>query len=62
VQSKKIEALIRSSGEAVEDLTGGVTTNVLTNRILSKERLWKELLEVLPHMEFCELSTDWDTG
>ena len=34
------------SGEAVEDLTGGVTTKVLTNRILSKERLWKELLEV----------------
>ncbi|KAF2194304.1 cysteine proteinase [Zopfia rhizophila CBS 207.26] len=34
------------SGEAVEDMTGGVTTKVLTNRILSKERLWKELLEV----------------
>lgn len=34
------------SGEAVEDLTGGVTTKVLTNRILSKERLWNELLEV----------------
>ncbi|CAI6328970.1 unnamed protein product [Periconia digitata] len=34
------------TGEAIEDLTGGVTTNVLTNRILSKERLWKELLGV----------------
>ncbi|KAF2786476.1 cysteine proteinase [Melanomma pulvis-pyrius CBS 109.77] len=34
------------SGEAVEDLTGGVTTKVLTNRILSKDRLWEELLEV----------------
>ncbi|KAH7128524.1 hypothetical protein B0J11DRAFT_431772 [Dendryphion nanum] len=34
------------SGEAVEDLTGGVTTKVLTNRILSKQRLWKELLDV----------------
>jgi hypothetical protein len=34
------------SGEAVEDLTGGVTTKILTDRILSKERLWKELLEV----------------
>jgi hypothetical protein len=32
------------SGEAVEDLTGGVTTKILTDRILSKERLWKELL------------------
>jgi hypothetical protein len=34
------------SGEAVEDLTGGVTTKILTDRILSKERLWKELLLV----------------
>ncbi|KAF2870660.1 hypothetical protein BDV95DRAFT_607806 [Massariosphaeria phaeospora] len=34
------------SGEAIEDLTGGVTTKVLTNRVLSKERLWKELLQV----------------
>ncbi|KAF2027066.1 cysteine proteinase [Setomelanomma holmii] len=34
------------SGEAVEDLTGGVTTKILTDRILSKERLWRELLEV----------------
>jgi hypothetical protein len=34
------------SGEGVEDLTGGVTSKVLTNRILSKDRLWKELLEV----------------
>lgn len=34
------------SGEAVEDLTGGVTTKILTDRILSKDRLWKELLQV----------------
>lgn len=34
------------SGEAVEDLTGGVTTKILTDRVLSKERLWKELLKV----------------
>jgi hypothetical protein len=34
------------SGEAVEDLTGGVTSKILTDRILSKERLWKELTEV----------------
>ncbi|RAR11821.1 cysteine proteinase [Stemphylium lycopersici] len=34
------------SGEAVEDLTGGVTTKVMTNRVLSKEKLWKELLQV----------------
>jgi hypothetical protein len=34
------------SGEAVEDLTGGVTIKILTDRILSKERLWRELTEV----------------
>ncbi|KAF3041876.1 hypothetical protein E8E12_003376 [Didymella heteroderae] len=34
------------SGEAVEDLTGGVTSKILTDRILSKERLWKELTDV----------------
>ncbi|KAK7184461.1 calpain family cysteine protease [Paraphaeosphaeria sporulosa] len=34
------------SGEAVEDLTGGVTTKIKTNRILSKERLWNELKQV----------------
>lgn len=38
--------LTLGSGEAVEDLTGGVTSKLLTNRILSKDRLWKELLEV----------------
>jgi hypothetical protein len=40
------------SGEAVEDLTGGVTTKILTDRILSKERLWKELLQVNEHFLF----------
>ena len=30
----------------MEDLTGGVTTMIKTNRILSKERLWKELEQV----------------
>ncbi|KAF2004785.1 cysteine proteinase [Amniculicola lignicola CBS 123094] len=33
-----------NTGEAVEDLTGGVTTKVMTNKILSKDRLWKELM------------------
>lgn len=31
------------SGEAVEDMTGGVATTIATKRILSKDRLWKEL-------------------
>jgi hypothetical protein len=32
------------TGEAIEDLTGGVTTKIPTNRVLSKDRLWKELI------------------
>lgn len=31
------------SGEAVEDMTGGVTTTISTKRVLRKEKLWKEL-------------------
>ncbi|KAF3763923.1 hypothetical protein M406DRAFT_95460 [Cryphonectria parasitica EP155] len=31
------------SGEAVEDMTGGVTTTLANKRVLSKDRLWKEL-------------------
>ncbi|KAJ4387788.1 hypothetical protein N0V93_008390 [Gnomoniopsis smithogilvyi] len=30
-------------GQAVEDMTGGVATTIATKRILSKDRLWKEL-------------------
>ncbi|KAK0732675.1 hypothetical protein B0T21DRAFT_369452 [Apiosordaria backusii] len=32
------------SGEAVEDMTGGVTTTVASNRVLKKDKLWKELV------------------
>ncbi|KAL1635918.1 hypothetical protein SLS58_010023 [Diplodia intermedia] len=38
------------AGEGVEDLTGGVTTSVDTNKVLSKERLWQELLN--PNKDF----------
>ncbi|KAL3476215.1 hypothetical protein BJX99DRAFT_146121 [Aspergillus californicus] len=31
-------------GEAIEDLTGGVTTDVLTSNILDKDRFWNEEL------------------
>ncbi|KAL1617062.1 hypothetical protein SLS54_008057 [Diplodia seriata] len=31
-------------GEGVEDMTGGVTTSIDTNKVLDKERLWLELL------------------
>ncbi|ETS80742.1 hypothetical protein PFICI_08271 [Pestalotiopsis fici W106-1] len=30
-------------GEGVEDMTGGVTTTIESNRVLSKDKLWKEL-------------------
>lgn len=31
------------SGEAVEDMTGGVSSTIATKRVLSKDRLWREL-------------------
>jgi hypothetical protein len=31
-------------GEAVEDMTGGVTTTLATNKVLSREKLWQDLL------------------
>ncbi|CRK22634.1 hypothetical protein BN1708_003573, partial [Verticillium longisporum] len=30
-------------GEAVEDMTGGVTTTVMSNRVLRRDKLWREL-------------------
>jgi hypothetical protein len=32
-----------NSGEGVEDLTGGVNTVIKTNRVLRKDKLWREL-------------------
>lgn len=32
------------SGEAVEDMTGGLTTTIATKRVLRKDKLWKELV------------------
>ncbi|KAL1853962.1 hypothetical protein Daus18300_011629 [Diaporthe australafricana] len=32
------------AGEGVEDMTGGIATTINLNRILSKDRLWQELL------------------
>jgi hypothetical protein len=31
-------------GEAVEDMTGGVSTTIASNRVLRKDKLWKELV------------------
>lgn len=47
------------SGEAVEDMTGGVSTTVFTNRILSKDKLWRELLNVNKEFIFAASSPGW---
>jgi hypothetical protein len=51
------------SGEAVEDLTGGVTTTVATNRVLSKDKLWKELANSDGEFVFAlsAMGTGWDS-
>ena len=47
------------SGEAVEDMTGGVSVTIYTNRILSKEKLWRELLNVNQEFIFVASSPGW---
>lgn len=34
------------SSEAIEDLTGGVTTELMSSSILDKEKFWQELMSV----------------
>ncbi|KAH8706011.1 hypothetical protein BGW36DRAFT_284468 [Talaromyces proteolyticus] len=50
-------------GEAVEDLTGGVTTTIATNRVLSIDRLWNELINSDGQFVFAAsaLGTGWDS-
>lgn len=50
------------SGEAVEDMTGGVTTTVCTNRVLKKDKLWKELAFMDGEFVFAlsAIGTGWD--
>jgi hypothetical protein len=48
-----------NSGEAVEDMTGGVATVLFTNRILSKDKLWQELLNVNKEFIFAASSPGW---
>lgn len=54
------------SGEAVEDMTGGVTTTVATNRVLRKEKLWKELVNSEGNFVFAlsaiGTGLDWTKG
>ncbi|QDS76058.1 hypothetical protein FKW77_005657 [Venturia effusa] len=43
-------------GEGLEDMTGGVTVELSTNRILSRNRLWDELLAVNKRFLFAAVS------
>jgi hypothetical protein len=50
------------SGEAVEDMTGGVTSTIATNRVLRRNKLWKELINSDGEFVFAlsALGTGWD--
>lgn len=49
-------------GEAVEDMTGGVTSTLESNRILSKDKLWKELVNTEGEYVFAvaAMGQGWD--
>ncbi|KFY52692.1 hypothetical protein V497_08457, partial [Pseudogymnoascus sp. VKM F-4516 (FW-969)] len=47
-------------GEAMEDLTGGISVMISTRDILSKERLWQDLLKVNTEYLFGCASPVWD--
>jgi hypothetical protein len=47
------------SGEGVEDMTGGVTTTIRLNRVLSKDKLWKDLLNVKKDFIFAASSPSY---
>jgi hypothetical protein len=50
-------------GEAVEDMTGGVTTTIASNRVLSKDKLWRELANSDNEFVFAlaAMGTGWDS-
>ncbi|KAJ9138629.1 Cysteine proteinase [Pleurostoma richardsiae] len=50
------------SGEAVEDMTGGVTTTVATRKVLKKDRLWRELVNASGDFVFAlsAIGTGWE--
>ncbi|KAJ9605055.1 hypothetical protein H2200_010445 [Cladophialophora chaetospira] len=51
-----------NSGDAVEDMTGGVSMSISTNRILSKDKLWQEMLNVNKEFIFAASSPGWRDG
>jgi hypothetical protein len=46
----------------VEDMTGGVTSTIVSNRVLSKDKLWKELANSDGEFVFAlaAMGTGWD--
>ncbi|KAL8365694.1 hypothetical protein RB595_004478 [Gaeumannomyces hyphopodioides] len=52
------------SGEGVEDMTGGVTTTLVTNRVLNKDKLWRELANDAGDFVFAlsAMGTGWDSN
>ncbi|EJT71944.1 calpain-9 [Gaeumannomyces tritici R3-111a-1] len=52
------------SGEGVEDMTGGVTTTLVTNRVLNKDKLWRELVNDAGDFVFAlsAMGTGWDSN
>jgi hypothetical protein len=48
-----VSLLLTSRSEGVEDLTGGITTEIISEDVLDKDLLWKDgLLEVNRHFLF----------
>jgi hypothetical protein len=50
------------SGEAVEDMTGGVTSTIPTNRVLRKDRLWREMTNTEDEFVFALSAMDGGAG
>lgn len=48
------------NSEGVEDLTGGISTTILTSDILSKDRFWQDLLKVNDEFLFGCGTSNWD--
>jgi len=49
-------------GQGVEDMTGGVSTTIASNRVLRKDKLWKELVNADGEFVFAlsAVGTGWD--
>ncbi|KAI9746078.1 MAG: hypothetical protein M1818_000759 [Claussenomyces sp. TS43310] len=48
------------TSEGVEDLTGGISTTIIPSNVLSKDKLWKELLQVNKEFLFGCGTPNWN--